>query len=146
MAESENAQFARQAIAAINGRNLDAYVQLLDDSYVMETENAPEPLRGREAIRGLLQSYFQGIPDLRLEIEQIIASGDFVVVRTHLTGTHKGTFLGIPATNRKIDIHGCNITEVRNGKAVRSRLFSETAKLLQQLGVLSLPKAMAAQP
>jgi len=84
MAEQDNAQHARQAMAAINSRNLDAYVQLLDESFVMETELAPAPLQGREAVRQMLQSYFNGIPDLHLEIEQLITSGDFVVMRTHL--------------------------------------------------------------
>ena len=93
----------------------------------------------------MLEGYFKGIPDLHLDIEQIITSGDQVVVRTHATGTHKGTFLGIPATNKKIDVHGCNVIELRNGKAIRSRLYADNAKLLQQLGVLTLPKAMAAQ-
>ena len=145
MAEQDNAQHARQAIAAVNSRNLDAYVQMLDDSYVMETELAPAPIKGRDAVRQLLESYFKGIPDLHLEIEQLITSGDFVVMRTRLTGTHKGTFAGVPATNNKIDVHSCNVTEIRNGKAVRSTLYSQSAKLFQQLGVLALPKAMAAQ-
>jgi steroid delta-isomerase-like uncharacterized protein len=146
MAEQDNTQHARQAIAAINDRKLDQYLQLLDDSFVMENEMAPTPIHGKQAVRQMLEGYFQGIPDLRLEIEQIITSGDQVVVRSHVTGTHKGTFLGIPATNKKIDIHSCNVTEVRNGKAIRSRLYADNAKLLQQLGVLTLPKARAAQP
>jgi len=84
MAEQDNAQHAHKAIAAINSRNLDAYVQMLDESIVMETELAPAPIRGRDAVRQMLQSYFNGIPDLHLEIEQLITSGDFVVMRTHL--------------------------------------------------------------
>jgi hypothetical protein len=71
-------------------------------------------------------------------------SGDYVVVRSHLTGTHKGPLLGIPATNKKIDTHGCNVVQLRNGKAVRSRLYADNATLFQQIGLLTLPKAMAA--
>lgn len=41
MSEQDNAQHARQAIAAINDRKLDQYLQLLDDSFVMENEMAP---------------------------------------------------------------------------------------------------------
>ena len=69
-----------------------------------------------------------------------------MVVRSHLTGTHKGPLLGIPATNKKIDTHGCNVIELRNGKAVRSRLYADNATLFQQLGLLTIPKAMAAKP
>ena len=145
MAEQDNAQHARQAIAAINDRKLDQYLQLLDDSFVMENEMAPAPIHGKQAVRQMLEGYFKGVPDFHIEIEQIITSGDHVVVRTHATGSNKGTFLDIPATNKKIDIHGCNVTEVRNGKAIRSRLYADNAKLFQQVGVLTLPKAVAAQ-
>ena len=146
MPEQENTQFAQQAIAAINERNLDRYLQLLDDSFTMESEMLPRPLKGREAMRQFFESYFKGIPDLRLEIEQIIASGDYVVVRSHLTGTHKGPLLGIPATNKRVDTHGCNVIQLRNGKAVHSRLYADNATLFQQIGLLTLPKAMAAKP
>jgi len=146
MAEKDNVQLAQKTIAAINDKNIDAYLQLLDNSYVMETEMAPAPLRGHDAVRQMLQSYFNGIPDLKFELEQVIASGDHVVTRTHVTGTHKGTFLGVPATNKKIDVRSCSVTEVRNGKAVHTTVYSQTAKLLEQIGVLALPKAMTARP
>ena len=146
MSEQENTQFAQQAIAAINERNIDRYLQMLDESFTMESEMLPTPLKGRDAMRQFFESYFKGIPDLRLEIEQVITSGDYVVVRSHLTGTHKGPFLGIPATNKKIDTHGCNVIQLRNGKAVKSRLYCDNATLFQQLGLLTIPKAMAAKP
>ena len=146
MSEKENTQFAEQAIAAINERNLDRYLQMLDDSFTMESEMLPAPLKGREAMRQFFESYFKGIPDLRLEIEQIIASGDYVVLRSHLTGTHRGPLMGIPATNKRIDTHGCNVVQIRNGKAVKSRLYADNATLFQQLGLLTIPKAMAAKP
>jgi steroid delta-isomerase-like uncharacterized protein len=146
MSDKENTQFAEQAIAAINERNLDRYLQMLDESFTMENEMLPAPLKGREAVRQFFESYFKGIPDLHLEIEQVITSGDYVVVRSHLTGTHKGPLMGIPATNKKIDTHGCNVIQLRDGKAVRSRLYSDNATLFQQLGLLTIPKAMTAKP
>jgi hypothetical protein len=42
------------------------------------------------------------------------------------------------------DIQGCNITEIRNGKAIRTRLYADNATLLQQIGVPSPGKTMSA--
>src|SRR5215469_3699985 len=120
MSEQDNAEHYQEAIAAINNRDIDAYVELLDESIVLETELAPAPIQGRDAARQLIQSYFDGIPDLHLEIQQIITSGDYVVARTHLTGTHKGTLVGIPATDSSIDVHSCNVVEIRDGKTIKS--------------------------
>jgi steroid delta-isomerase-like uncharacterized protein len=144
MTEKENIQLAEQQIAALNARDLEQYLSRIDDSYVGESELAPGPIRGREGVRQNIEMILKAFPDLRIEIEQTIASGDHVVARVRATGTHKGNFRGIAPTNKSIVLHGCNVVEVRNGKAVRGRMYGDNASLFQQLGVLSLPQAKAA--
>lgn len=144
MSEKDNVHMAEQALAALNARDLDRYLKLLDNSYVGESELMPNQLHGPDAARQMMESYFKAFPDLHFETEQILTSGDYVVTRVRLTGTHKGNFMGIAPTNKTINIQGCNVVEVRNGKAVRSRIYSDNAKLFQQIGVLSIPKTQAA--
>jgi steroid delta-isomerase-like uncharacterized protein len=144
MAEKENIEYAKQQIAALNARDLDGYVSRIDDSYVGQSETAPGPIRGREGVRQHLETLFTAFPDLRIEIEQIIASGDSLVVRTRATGTHKGSFAGVAPTNKSIVLQGCNVLEIRNGKAIQGRLYADNATLFQQLGALSLHKATVA--
>jgi predicted ester cyclase len=90
-----------------------------------------------------MTTMFQAFPDLHIEAEQIIASGNYVISRGLLTGTHKGTFVGVPATNKKASWHSCNIIEIKNGKAVSSRIYADNVSLMRQLGVLPVPKAAA---
>lgn len=144
MSEQENIQVAEKQIAALNARNLDDYLSRVDESCVAESESPLSPIRGRGEARKGLEILFEAFPDLRFEIEQILASGNHVVSRLHLTGTHRGNYLGIAATNKPIDIHACSVVELRNGKAIRSRVYADNATLFQQLGVLSLPKAATA--
>lgn len=144
MAEKDNREFARKAIAAINEHNIDSYLQNVDDSYVGESETLPGPVHGREGARQSLQTMLQAFPDIHLEIEELISSGDHVISRVLLTGTHKGTFAGVAATHKKAKWHACNIVEVKNGKAVRSRIYADNVSLLRQLGVIAAPKATSA--
>lgn len=144
MSEKENIQIAEKQIAALNGRDLDQYLSRIDASYVGESEIAPGPIRGPEGVRQNLEVLLKAFPDARIEVEQILASGDFVVIRTRVAATHKGNFAGIAATNKAISMRGCNVVELRNGKAIRGRIYADNATLFQQLGVLSLPKAQAA--
>lgn len=51
-----------------------------------------------------MEMMFSAFPDLRLEVEQTLASGDFVVARVRLTGTHKGNFAGVAPTNKKREL------------------------------------------
>ena len=144
MAEKENILFSEQQVAALNARDLDRYLTRIDDSYVGLSETAPGPIRGREGVRQNLEGLLRAFPDLRIEVEQIIASGDSVVTRMRATGTHQGNFAGIAPTGKSIAMQACSVVEVRNGKAIRGRLYADNASLFQQLGVLTLPKAVSA--
>ena len=142
--EKENIQHAEQQIAALNAHDIDRYLQRIDESFVGESELPPSPVHGREGVRQALGITLTAFPDLRLEVEQLLASGDHVVARLRATATHKGNFRGIAPTNKNVSWRLCNVVEIRNGKAIRSRIYSDNASLLQQLGVLSLPKAAVA--
>ena len=144
MAEKDNILFSEQQIAALNSRDLDRYLTRIDDSYVGHSETAPGPIRGPAGVRQNLEGLIRAFPDLRIEVEQILASGDSVVTRMRATGTHQGSFAGIAPTGKSISMQACSVVEIRNGKAVRGRLYADNATLFQQLGVLSLPKAMSA--
>ena len=143
MAEKDIIEFAKEQIAALNARDLDSYLSRIDESYIGESEMGGS-VHGREGVRQNLETILRAFPDLKLEIEEIVASGNMVVTRFQMTATHRGGYAGVAATNKSIVLEACNIAEVRNGKSVRGRLYADNAKLLQQLGVLSLPKATAA--
>jgi steroid delta-isomerase-like uncharacterized protein len=144
MSEQVNIELAKKQIAALNDHNIDDYLSRIDESYVVESETLPGPVRGRDGARKALEMLFAALPDLRFEIEQTLASGDFVVIRYRISGTHKGTLAGIAATNKRVSYQGCSVVEIRNGKAIRNRVYADNITLFQQLGVLSLPKAATA--
>jgi predicted ester cyclase len=50
--------------------------------------------------------------------------------------THNGDLMGIPPTRRRGETHGCSVVEIRDGKAVRTWVYWDTAHLLRQLGVM----------
>ena len=142
MSEKDNRQLMEEAFAMLNKHDLDAYLKLLDEAYVWEGDLFPQPLVGREAIRQALNTYFAAFPDLRWEKEQILASGDHVVTRSRLIGTHKGEFKGIAPTNRQVNVRGCQVHEIRNGKFIKAFGYADQLTLMQQLGV-SMAKAAA---
>jgi len=145
MSEKENIQLAEQAIAALNARDIDRYLQRIDESYIGESETAPGPIRGPEGVRQNFNMLLTAFPDLHLEIEQILATADHVVTRVRITGTQRGSFAGIAPTNKSVSWRGCTVSEVRNGKVVRSRVYADNASVFQQLGVLATTKAAAAR-
>jgi predicted ester cyclase len=93
-------------------------------------------VHGRDGARQLWTTLIQAFPDLKYEVEQMIASGDHVVIRSVLSGTHQGNFAGTAPTHKKVSWGSCTIVEIRNGKAVRTRTYADSVSLLRQTGVL----------
>ena len=75
-------------------------------------------------------------PDLHLTIEDLIAEGDKVVWRLNSKGTHKGPFMGIPATGKTASITGIVIFRLENSRIMEGWVNIDTLGLLQQLGVI----------
>jgi steroid delta-isomerase-like uncharacterized protein len=127
-------------IEAWNAHDPDRLTKLVDEKWLAESDTIPAPVNGREGARQFMQTYITAFPDLRLDVDQMLASEEFVVTRWTATGTHRGVLMGIPPTNRKTVTHGCTVVQFKNGKAVHDWVYWDTGNLLRQLGVLPTPK------
>src|SRR5690349_13504473 len=77
-----------------------------------------ETCHGFDAIKRYLDRGFAGLPDFHMEVRGLVADGDDVFVRWHLTGTHSGAFNGLDPTGRSIDVDGMDHFELRGGRIV----------------------------
>jgi predicted ester cyclase len=88
IAEQDNVRFARLGFDAWNAHDPDAFISMVADDFVSESDTLPAPLRDRDGARQSMQMYIEAFPDLHFDIEQMIASGDYVVTRWHGTCRH----------------------------------------------------------
>jgi len=120
---AENKELVRNYFVAISGQ--PKTIELINQ-YVDE-----QPLRDH-----ILQAE-TGFPQYVLESEDMIAEGDQVAVKARLRGTHLGTFNGIPATGRNIDVPFHITYRINKGKIIDHWLIMDSLVLLQQLGVMT---------
>jgi steroid delta-isomerase-like uncharacterized protein len=80
-------------------------------------------------------------PDRQVTIDDVIAEGDRVVVRTTLNGTHQGKMQGIPATGNLVTQPSITIFRLANGKIAEGWYSTDNLGMMQQLGVIPSPKA-----
>ena len=97
---------------------------------------------GSENFKRHIKACRKGFPDLNFTLEDEIAERDEVVVHWRARGTHRDTFIGMPATNKKGDVSGTTILRVEKSKIVESWSDWNLLTLLEQLG---LAGAMQAQ-
>ena len=75
----------------------------------------------------------EAFPDMRVELQDVIAEGDLVAYRAVVTGTHRGEFAGMKPTGRRITVTEINISRFRDGKMVEHWALLDEASMLRQL-------------
>jgi steroid delta-isomerase-like uncharacterized protein len=91
---------------------------------------------GLNGVKQNYRSFRAAFPDFKFDIQDIVAEGDKVVVRWDAGGTHRGTFQGIPATNKYGGVSGISIVRIRDGKIIEGWQELDSLGLMQGLGVL----------
>ena len=99
----------------------------------------PNVPAGREGGKMVHQGAVAAFPDGKTTTDDLIAEGDKVVERFTFVGTHKGEFMGIPASGKQIRVTGMSIFRIANGKIVEHWGENDAMGLLMQLGVLPAP-------
>jgi predicted SnoaL-like aldol condensation-catalyzing enzyme len=74
----------------INGRNLELADELYSADHVLHPET-PGVGRGAEGMKGAFAGLHDEFPDVRVDLESIVAEGDLVAVRLTFSGTHAST-------------------------------------------------------
>ena len=134
-----NKAIIRRYREAHNQNNMD----VLDDIVAADLtshSHLPNVPPGREGGKMVHQGSVGSFPDGQTTTNDLIAEGDKVVERFTFVGTHKGEFLGIPATGKQITVTGMSIFRLTNGKIVEHWGENDAMGLLMQMGVLPAPE------
>jgi predicted ester cyclase len=112
--------------------------ELVSEKIVHYFNSAAEPIVGLEANKVFNESLFQGFPDIRHTMEDMIAEGDKVIYRTTIQGTHTGMFLGNPPTGRSVKVNDFSLLRIAEGKIVEWWYECNLLEVMQQLGLVSV--------
>jgi steroid delta-isomerase-like uncharacterized protein len=131
----ENKALVRRCIDEMDKGNWAIFDELLAADYVYHIPGSPKPLT-REETKRFTRMLRAAFPDGRITVEDMIAEGDKVVTRYTSSATHKGDFMGIPATGKKVVVKGIVISRVVEGKIVEDWEEFDGIGFLQQLDVI----------
>jgi steroid delta-isomerase-like uncharacterized protein len=121
----------------LNGRRLEVIDEIAVEDY-LENDPLPGQGQGREGLRDRVSALVSAL-EPHFTVEDVIAEGDRVVVRWHHSGTHVGTFLGIPATGKSFDIAGIDIYRVAADRLAEHWHVVDQLAMLIQLGLVPAP-------
>ncbi len=139
MSESENKAVIERLIHdVLNHGRLDTADEIVAEDFI-ELDPLPAQKQGREGLKGIIVMLRTAFPDMNWVIDEMIASGEIVVTRFHWTGTHRGEFMGMPATGKSVKVKGVVIDRIVGGRMTESRILMDDLGLMQQLGAIPAP-------
>jgi steroid delta-isomerase-like uncharacterized protein len=119
----------------MNEGNEDLIDELCAENFV---DHDPLPGTGpdRQGIHDFVKLVRSAFPDLQTTVDEIIAEGDRIAVRSTFRGTHEGDFMGIPATGKKVEVSNYDFVRFENDQAAEHWGTIDSAALMEQLGAV----------
>ncbi|MDT7602773.1 MAG: hypothetical protein QOF61_770 [Acidobacteriota bacterium] len=138
--EENKAVVARFYEELWNGRRFEVAGEIFDEACVTHQMCSGAPLdaapRPPAEIKRHIAAWLASFPDLRFEVEQMIAEGDLVMTRSVMRGTHAGKWMTVAPTGREASIRMMIVHRLAGGKIVEDWVLVESLGFFQQLGLL----------
>ncbi|MCG7208415.1 ester cyclase [Streptomyces arenae] len=120
--------------AVITG-NLDALDEIVAPDSV-DHDPAPGQGPGPDGYKAMFNDLRVAFPDLRVEVEHLLATDDELAFAYQISGTHLGPLMGRPPTGRMVRYRGMQISRFDgDGKLVERWGSSDELGMLRQLGL-----------
>ena len=128
-----NKALVRRFIREVWGQgNLDLVDELVATDHVHHLSR--RDVRGPDGVMELVKWFRAFLPDLTIDIHNIIGEGNTVVAYFTFHGTDKGGYGGRPASQKQVAYQGIDIFRLDRGRIVERWGIVDTASLLQQIG------------
>ena len=137
--ETRNKATIRRFDDAINTGDLELISNTIDEVFepdVLIRTPLPVQATGAQALKQVWAMLLQGLPDLHLTIEDLIAERDKIVSRNTVTGTHQGEYMGLPPTGKSVTYNEIFIVRFVNGRFAETWEVVDVLSQMKQLGVI----------
>ena len=134
MGIEENKEIVREWFERSHSGDISAMDKFLADNLVMHGAGIGRDF-DKQGLHQGLERFYATFPDVKGQIEDMVAEGDKVMVRATITGTNTGNHPDRPATGKRISMPRYAIYSLENGKIAEVWYLDGLLRMYQQLGV-----------
>jgi steroid delta-isomerase-like uncharacterized protein len=131
----ENRRVWQRHLMAENRRNLDALLDNLCADPIYKIMAISATYKGRDQVEQFYADLFAGIPEANFELVNAFVGEEGVVAESILRGAQRGSWLGIPPTQREVVLPMAIVVPMMHGQILGERLYFDLATLARQLGI-----------
>jgi steroid delta-isomerase-like uncharacterized protein len=133
-------QLVEEHVEAENAHDLDGIMTTFGEQACYEDQPWDEHYDGPGGVRAYYTRLLAALPDLHIGVERRHVTHDHVILEVTITGTHRGTWRGLPATGRRVRIPLCAVYTFDDaGKLREERIYYDRAAILAQIGLFHEP-------
>ena len=89
-------------------------------------------MRGRDWLFQFVKIARIAVPDLTVEVEELIEEGDKIAATFSFVGTHQNDFMGIPATHKTFRSASAEIFQLQYDKIISIRSFANYQQIVSE--------------
>lgn len=132
-----------QHVRLENAHDLDGVLGTFGTSARYDDEAWDDHYSGRDGVRAFYEQLMSALPDLQIEVLRRHVTDEVVVLEVVIRGTQLGSWRGLPATGRRVEIPLCGVYTFDNeDRLAGERIYYDRATVLNQLGVLHDPQSV----
>jgi steroid delta-isomerase-like uncharacterized protein len=131
-----NREVIHRFYRAVNAKQRDEFYEIVHPDFVNHG-GASGDIVGPKALVDSLDPFYAAMPDWHVSEDFVVAEGDRVASRGTISGTHSGSFMGIPPTGKKLSWSGIIIYRLDDdGKVIERWQDFDALGMLQQMGAV----------
>jgi steroid delta-isomerase-like uncharacterized protein len=123
-------------VAAWDRGEVDALDALLSADY--RRVGSAGAVQDRTEFKASIVATRSAFPDLATVVDDVVVEGDRAAIRWHSTGNHAHSFLGVPATKRRVEVSGATFARFEGDVVVEEHVTWDPRTLLSALGIISV--------
>jgi ketosteroid isomerase-like protein len=131
---SDAVRAARAALAAMNAHDRFRFLSLVQDDTVVDELVSVEPFAGKANVQRWFGMWAGAVPDLKVDIANIVGVGDFALAETIVGGTLRGAFGPLSPSSTPFVVHRAMVFHVRDGRVARIEAFMNGKELAEAVG------------
>jgi steroid delta-isomerase-like uncharacterized protein len=120
----------------INAGDIEGFGDLLADDFV-EHQGGPGLPPTKAGTLEFFRMLLNAFPDMQMQVDDLLASGEKTVARVTAKATHQGAFMGVPPTGKRVEVQLIDIMRFDDAGLVREHWgVVDMLSLMQQIGAV----------
>jgi len=95
----------------------------------------PKPFVGPQKVAERYRKHWAGFPDFKVRVKRLLAADDkCIVTENEWSGTHRGTFLGLQPTGKRVRVRALVVWHFKRDKLWGETVFFDLGSIQKQIG------------